>query len=295
MLTLPLIFAGNPQKIFLKETNFVFIPSGSFTSQETNNVFSIHAFYMLKTEITNLQYREFLFDLKSNNRMEEYYKVLPDTAAWNMNGVNMQAFADHYFSHPAYNNYPVVNISFEAANFYCKWLTEKLKINYPLLNLKNVRLPTSAEWEYAASGGLYGVNYSWGSNYIRNSKGDVMANFLVLGDGCITRTDSGFAIVRDNFEPAFQSDFADVTAPSESYYPNNYGLFNMCGNAAELVYHVRSISDDLNISDTIVSAIGGSWNSPGYDIRISSLQPFEKPNPFTGFRVVITYMNPSTQ
>lgn len=283
--------AGNQGKKFLKETDFVFIPSATYKLNDSANPVSIHAFYMLKTEVTNLQYREFLNDLKVQNRMEDYKKALPDTNAWNIKNAYMQPMVNFYFNHPAYDNYPVVNISFEAATMFCVWLTEKLKINFPDLKLNDVRIPTSAEWQYAASGGLQSVNYSWGSNFLRNAKGECMGNFCQVGDERITKNENKFEVV-DNFAlgagvAGSISDNSFITAPAQSYFPNSYGLYNMCGNVSELVYY-NSLFDNFKINDTV--AIGGNWNSPGYDVRISSWVTFEKANPFTGFRPVITYM-----
>jgi formylglycine-generating enzyme required for sulfatase activity len=70
---------------------------------------------------------------------------------------------------------------------------------------------------------------------------------------------------------------ADLTAPAESYSPNGYGLYNMNGNVAEM------------ISDGDF-AVGGSWNSPGYDIRNQSIKKFKGAHPTVGFRIVATHV-----
>jgi gliding motility-associated lipoprotein GldJ len=107
------------------------------------------------------------------------------------------------------------------------------------------RLPTEAEWEYAALGliGLRDFNsyrgrkkYPWDGQYTRSgsrrSKGDQLANFK-QGDGDY----GGIA--------GWSDDGADITAEVQSYAPNDYGLYDMAGNVAEWVADVyRPIVDD---------------------------------------------------
>ena len=69
----------------------------------------------------------------------------------------------------------------------------------------------------------------------------------------------------------------DIVAPSESYWPNEYGIYNLNGNVAEMI-----------AEDGI--AVGGSWQNTGYDVRIESKNTYTNPNPLTGFRVVMTFI-----
>jgi formylglycine-generating enzyme required for sulfatase activity len=254
-----------------------FIPSGN--SLVDGDTLSVQAFYMSSTEITNLQYLEFLYDLKRKGEMDKYEIAKVDSNAWNtfIPNTHMQPMADFYHKHPAYHNYPVVNVSKAGAELYCEWLTEKYdSLSNGEMKLK-FRLPLRAEWMRAASGNQLRSTYSWGGPYLRNDKGCTLANFLQMGSENITRnTESGEMEVV--ITPTLSmSDEAYIVAPSKSYFPNDFGLYNMNGNVAEMI-------GDGDY------AVGGDWHSPGYDIRNESIKEFNGPNPTVGFRVVTTFL-----
>ena len=259
---------------------FIFVPS--MTTDIDGKAVSIQSFFMAEHEVTNHEYRDFLNHLKRDGKDSLYQLAYPDTAAWNIGNWHMQPMVDLYFWHPAYDNYPVVNITPEGANLYCIWLTEQLRETYSD-RINDVRLPTKYEWIGAAKGGLENVIYPWSGPYLQNAKGCYLANFTVIGDHNIQRTKDGLVVVSDStFVPDMSLiDGAITTAQSVSYSPNGYGLYNMSGNVAELTHEKI--------------AMGGHWHSTGYDIRITSEQAFEKANPFTGFRPVMTYLKPSTK
>lgn len=256
--------------------SYVFVPSQ--TIEPYGDPVSVQAFFMSQHEVTNAEYREFLADLKKSGNQDLYKASYPDTLAWLKIGGYMDAMANMYFWHPAYDNYPVVNISQTGANEYCKWLSKKLRANNSAL-INDVRLPTKYEWISAASGGLENATYPWGGPYLKNKKGSYLANFMVVGDQNIRETENGLEVVSDStFLPDLSfADNAVITAPVDSYSPNGFGLYNMSGNVAELT------------SDP--TAMGGHWKSTGYDIRIKSEIPFENANPFVGFRPVISHIS----
>tara|TARA_R110000782_G_scaffold80846_4_gene159819 strand:- start:21781 stop:23841 length:2061 start_codon:yes stop_codon:yes gene_type:complete len=267
------IAANNKQKakmvkqlIKLDKKQYAFIPSGTFKIEDKN--WSVQAFYMQTTEVTNLEYRTFLFDLLITDRKETFLKAKPDQAMWVKEYPNAfnKPMQDNYFSHSAYNDYPVVAISREGAEMYCKWLTEEVnKQNTEPIN--DIRLPSNYEWMYAASDGGKHFPYPWGGPYLRNSKGCFLANFYPMKDNYI-------------------ADGAFHTTKVQSYNPNDFGLYCMSGNVAEMVYY----EDENNLPGTR----GGSWSSIGQELQIiqgnDRFKERTKPSVNVGFRPVITYL-----
>lgn len=254
-----------------------YVPSGySLVDGDTSTV---QAFYMSATEVTNLQYTEFLTDLLRKGEMDKYNIAQIDTNAWNtfIPNTYFEPMATYYHKHPAYDNYPVVNVSKEGAELFCEWLTEKYdSLSNGELKL-NFRLPYRAEWIRAASGGIMGSTYSWGGPYLRNSKGCELANFLSIGSENITRDEETGYLKITRAITSMDNDGAMCTASANSYSPNPYGLYNMNGNVSEMIA-------DGNY------AVGGDWYSPGYDIRNESIKEITQPQPTVGFRVVTTFL-----
>lgn len=254
-----------------------YIPSGYVVFD--NDTVTVQSFYMSQNEITNLQYSEFLYHLKKEGRMEDYNIAQVDTMKWiTYFSWESNTMMEYYHKHPAYHNYPVVNISREGAELYCAWLTEVYdSLSNGELSLK-FRIPTRAEYIRAARGSNHSWTYTWGGPFLRNSKGDLLANFVRIGSESIQRDSTGQLVVTPiDFKNDLLSNSYDIIAPTNSYWPNTFGLYNMNGNVAEMV-------GDEDI------AVGGSWHAPGYDIRIESKQEFTESNPMVGFRIVATYL-----
>jgi len=248
---------------------FQFIPMGSYDRK--GEMYSIQAFYMKQTEVTNLEYRTFLFDLLINGRKRDFLLAKPDQKMWNKeyNYSFNDPMVDEYFSHPAYDEYPAVGMSRKGAEMYCEWFTEELnKIRGIIVN--DVRLPYYAEWEWAASGGQEKSPYPWGGPYIRNSEGCFLANFKPMKDNYI-------------------ADGAFHTAKANSYNPNDFGLYCMSGNVAEMV----------NYKNGEIGTKGGSWSSIGQELQIIEGKDRFKgqatPSCNIGFRPVMTFLGRSSK
>jgi len=285
----------------------VSIPAGTFhmgqadediaaTQINFNRQVTISGFFMDDTEISNNEYRQFMNriieDSLANLGDDFVYKELyPDTLAW------MRDFTYHlgdplleyYYWHPAFDNYPVVGVDWEAAKYFCQWRTDYLnayRSESGLFPMPRFRLPTEAEWEYAARGGRDIVKYPWGNPYLRNAKGCVIANFKP-GRG------------------NYYDDGHTYTAQVDTYIPNDYGLFNMAGNVAEwtgdaynpisavLVFDMNPRYEDDNEPRKVVR--GGSWKDIGYFLETGT-RTFEykdSSRAYIGFRCAMTYLGRS--
>ena len=298
--------------------NLVLIEGGTFnmgiTEQDVtfdwNNIarrVTVSSFYMDETEVSNINYREYLYWLNrvfGESYPEVYRDALPDTLVWREELAYNEPFVETYFRHPSYDNYPVVGVSWIQANEFCKWRTDRVNemmlIEKGIINpnteqkdednfnteaylvgqyqgdvrknlkdlrtggerpvrfedgilLPDYRLPTEAEWEYAALA-LQGNQtsekderisdrrfYPWDGNTARYQKrdkyqGDMLANFK-RGKG-------------DYMGMAGKlNDDAHIPAPVRSFLPNDFGLYNMAGNVNEWVLDLYRPLTSNTLSD----------------------------------------------
>lgn len=242
---------------------------------------STHRFLVSKYEVSNLDYREYLYWLKTKGPQEEYQLRLTDTTNWNDDNNFNHPFTELYFRHPAYEDYPLVNVRHENAVAYCKWLTERLNQldwkGYKVI----ARLPNKDEWQAIARGGHEDAVYSLGGYYLRDYKGKVQYNIKSLSAENIHFNDSTqqYEIINNKKakKPVMlnaKSDGYLTTAPVSSYLANPYGVYNMCGNVAEMVAEEGE-------------AYGGGFLSTGYDARIESSKHYTESAVDIGFRVMI--------
>ncbi|MBR9861802.1 SUMF1/EgtB/PvdO family nonheme iron enzyme [bacterium] len=199
-----------------------------------------HDFYIDETEITNVNYREYLAYLKKKGRMEEYKAAYPDTTVWHNDLAYNEPYARYYLTHPAYSNYPVVGVSLEQARKYCEWRTyvvnKTLRMRGSNVDSVVFRLPTEKEWREAYIGTqLNQVLYPWGYDELR------MKGSKKRDDGLFRaniRTGNGvFAHLNDE---------GFITLPVGSYWPNSIGLYNMVGNVSEWVEEGKLMGSNWN-------------------------------------------------
>lgn len=313
----------------------VFVQGGTFVMGSTqqdvmgywNNIphrVTVSSFYIDETEVSNVDYREYTYWLSrvfGNSIPEVYQKALPDTLCWRSQLAYNEPLVEYYFRFPAYNDFPVVGVTWEQANNYCKWRSDRVNemllikagilsqtdINnqegqnnfdtkaylYGLYNgtpgkevrsrsdpyknpdgsprrvnfsdgvlLPNYRLPTEAEWEFAALAyigqnpapsrkeGKMGEDmilnrqvYPWAinPNGLRDPRrgawqGEFLANFKI-GSGDNMGVAGGL------------NDRASIPGPVKSFWPNAFGIYNMAGNVSEWVEDVYRPLSPLEVSD----------------------------------------------
>jgi len=218
----------------------------------------------------------------------EALPIYPDTTVWirDFEYSYNEPMHNDYFWHQAYGNYPVVGISHQQAQAFCQWRT-LLKNTYKKSKdqefVNGFRLPSEAEWEYAARGGLEGATYPWGGPYTKNDRGCFMANFKPL---------------RGNYA----ADQALYTVEADAYEPNDYNLYNMSGNVSEWVMssyeessyeYSSSINPNVNDADNQRKVVrGGSWKDVAYFLQVSSCdyEYADSARSYIGFRTVQDYM-----
>jgi hypothetical protein len=226
--------------------------------------------YAFETEVTNAQYEAFLVDLVKNKEFGQLGICQAPRTDWNSllpaQYQNLPATEIFKNAQPDDPTCPVVNISHEAAQQYCDWITKVYNASTDKKKAhKKVRfrLPTEAEWELAARAGRNDVPYPWGGYFIRNSKGCYLGNYDVSGE----------APCKDcpNANTNRPDDGGFFPVKADSYFPNDFGLYNMSGNVAEMI-------DQQGVTK------GGSWFEIPYYGQISSHNTYEKPQPYIGFR-----------
>ena len=293
---------GAPKRKGWKMTTpygMVLVPGGSFIKGQVaeevayskispNQQVTVRAFYMDDTEITNNEYRQFTDSMQDSVSTlgEDFINSLyPDTTVWMRDVIHTMADdMRYYFENPSFDDYPVVGVTWEAAKYFAEWRTnllnawrEKKKL-WPVLDF---RLPTEAEWEYAAKGGKALAKYPWGGPYARDKEGNVLANFKSK---------------RGNYaECGFE-----FTSPVRRFPPNDYGLCGMAGNVAEwcidaynpdaeaLVWNINPVYIDDDNPLKVIK--GGSWKdiSKYLQTGVKSYEHKDSARSYIGFRCVMS-------
>lgn len=232
---------------------------------------------------------------RSSQIQRELINIYPDTLCWvhdytySMN----EDYTRSYFSSPAFDNYPVVGVSWRQAKAFCVWRSNMLNnylesINYSTLN--DFRLPTESEWEFAARGGIASQSYPWGGPYVRNPNGCFLANYEPL-------------------RGAYDDDGGVKTLMVGHYAPNDYGLYDMAGNVSEWCldaynestyivanavtpYYNYDAKDDDPLPMKRKVIRGGSWKDQKYFIQVQtrSYEFMDTAKCYIGFRCVQPYL-----
>jgi formylglycine-generating enzyme len=262
------------------------------TRDNLERTVSVQSFYMDESEITNSHYLEYLNGIQKDSSQEFYESALPDTLVWKNELAFNDSYVEQYLRYPGFRMYPLVGVSWTQASDYCLWRTAAVNNNIAMQNQKGdkksktsgkakkgaesnktvassfssggrlkiesgkvlpaYRLPTEAEWEYAAKA-MIGTQYEdenqtnqriypWDGPNMRTArgrkKGTMLANFK--------RGRGDYAGIAGK-----SNDGAIITTEVYTYPANDFGLYQMAGNVNEWVqdlYRPLSYSDinDLN-------------------------------------------------
>ncbi|MFK8058102.1 MAG: SUMF1/EgtB/PvdO family nonheme iron enzyme [Saprospiraceae bacterium] len=230
---------------------------------------------MMDTEVSNEEYYRFVQDILLQKKNDYLDTIVAGKVDW-----ATELFGDltrEVDTNTDDSRLPVVNLSHRAAQLYAQWLSEVYNDDPKRKDGQNVRfrLPTAEEWTYAAMGGHNYSPYPWGGNFTFNDKGCFLANFRTFDLPTEEREKLNAACETDKKHTGCKSETL-LPVVTDAYFPNDYGMYNMVGNAAEMI-------------DTPGITLGGSWlDTPEESIIGRSIQR-KTPHASTGFRLVAEF------
>ncbi len=267
--------------------SYVYIPTG------TNQ----YAFWITESAITNKQYRTYL----------EAVGLLTTTVQDSMSkkGLWISDYLD-YYNEPIFNDFPVVGLTKVEMINYAKWLSAKIsKENPPWLY--EFRLPTVNEWQYAAKGGRNNNIFPWGGPWDTNSHGCYLLwaftpkqQTILFGENTsrkdfYTREDIPDSLMKSMYDKVLLSTknltktkrkylgkclpMIGLPVIADAYFPNDYGLYNMSGNVAQMTHEGEVVGGSFRLSSDYAK------------IKDAKKYPFDQAQPQCdiGFRLVCSY------
>ncbi|MDR2955776.1 MAG: formylglycine-generating enzyme family protein [Prevotella sp.] len=211
--------------------------------------------------------------------------IYPNEMSWMSDFANAKSeqYVQNYFTTKPYDGYPVVGVTWEAADAYCAWKTDRFREKYPnSVGFEGYRLPTEAEWEFAARNGRSDLDYPWYSDQTHNADGLANANFRA------------------------SNDLKEIVSPVATFLPNRFGLYDMAGNVSEwtsttYTESVDRMTDEANPDFSYRAVLadpqllkrkvvkGGSWKDATVKAGDRNVEYQDKGRSYIGFRCVRTW------
>lgn len=225
--------------------NMVLIEGGEFMMGEVSGTgtdleipihsVKISSFYLNKYEVTVKEFGDFINETgyKTDAHIKDSSLAFNNYTWKKVKGVNWRYDATGVLRSMQDYNHPVIHVSWNDANTYCQWLSNKTGRKY--------RLPTEAEWEFAARNRGQKIRFSWGNDYPNGKKAGNVADETLLKQA---KDYQGWKNFIDGFP---------FTSPIGSFDPNSLGLYDMTGNVWE-------------------------WCNDWFDPRYYSINPHENPS-----------------
>ena len=228
-----------------------------YTHDNVERTVTVQSFFLDQTEIANIHWLEYLHYIQRDSSETYFQSALPDTTVWEKELAFNTPYVSNYLRYPGFRYYPVVGVSWNQAVDYCRWRTEAVNKQRAMeyygedyidgdippiesgIYLPEFRLPTEAEWEYAAYGQVgdqwLDENqtqrrlYPWDGRTIRSSK-----------RGSVGKFQANFKRGRGDYAgiAGALNDAGFVTMNIYEYAPNDFGLYNMAGNVNEWVFDI---------------------------------------------------------
>ncbi len=170
--------------------------------------------YVSATEVSNTEYRKFLNHLLETQQSEKYIQCLYDSLQWQSPNTYNQPLVEYYHRHAVYQQYPVVNLTKMAMEYYCQWLTEQYHQSSKRKYTKvNFRLPTENEYK------------------------------IMMKD------ESPSLEKQSNKRSAQNPNDMMITAPVYAYSPTHNGIFNLFGNVSEVTYEGSIVGENFTTTN----------------------------------------------
>ncbi len=295
-----------------KEEALIFKPMDLDVGEIEKNMMQVKGkLYANKYEVTNEEYRIFLKYLMDNDYENQFQEAAYDFSecddmavamreAYHVYPIDVEIKTSNlqktrFFEKSQYKNYPTLDISFDGANMYCKWLTDVYNAQEDREYQKVVfRLPTRQEWTMAALG--YSDFQSWvfeenTIEAITQEGGKKKEHYDLAETDCLYPWAIRAWEYRNTVFNKFRCLLANVrtpqvvtcpagtlgdgfrvTSPVGTYFANEMGLFDVIGNVAEMI-------------DEKAKAMGGSWNHSPEESTIHSVMNYDMRSTDVGFRV----------